>query len=78
MNWRGWWDFGTGALGDMGCHIIDHPVWALGLGTPLSVEAVSTLDGSLLPGNKPNDETLPIASLIYFEFGARGRSRRCG
>ncbi len=32
VSWRGWRDFGTGALGDMGCHIIDHPVWALGLG----------------------------------------------
>ena len=31
-NWRGWRDFGTGAMGDMGCHIIDHPVWALGFG----------------------------------------------
>ena len=29
VSWRGWRDFGTGALGDMGCHIIDHPVWAL-------------------------------------------------
>ena len=32
VSWRGWWDFGTGAMGDMGCHIIDHPVWALKLG----------------------------------------------
>ena len=35
-GWRGWRDFGTGALGDMGCHIIDHPVWALRLGAPTS------------------------------------------
>ncbi len=32
VSWRGWRDFGTGAMGDMGCHIIDHPVWALELG----------------------------------------------
>lgn len=71
MNWRGWRDFGTGALGDMGCHIIDHPVWALGLGAPTSVEARSTLDGSFLEGNRPNLETYPIASIITFEFPAR-------
>ena len=53
-GWRGWRDFGTGALGDMGCHIIDHPVWALGLGAPTSVEASATLDGSVLSGNKLN------------------------
>jgi len=72
-NWRGWMDFGTGALGDMGCHIIDHPVWALGLGAPTSVEARSTLDGSVLEDNKHNFETYPIASLITFEFPARDK-----
>lgn len=41
FNWRGYWDFGAGALGDMGCHIFDMPYWALGLGAPTSVEAVS-------------------------------------
>lgn len=69
--WRGWWDFGTGALGDMGCHIIDHPVWALRLGMPSVVEARSTLDGTLLDGNKLNPETYPIASIITYEFPAR-------
>lgn len=73
VSWRGWWDFGTGALGDMGCHIIDHPVWALDLGAPSFVEARTTLDGSVLPGNKPNFETFPIASIIYYDFPARGK-----
>ena len=72
VSWRGWWDFGTGALGDMGCHIIDHPVWALGLGAPTTVEARSTLDGSVLEEGQPNSETFPIASIITFEFPARG------
>ena len=72
-NWRGWRDFGTGALGDMGCHIIDHPVWALGLGAPDTVEATTTLDGSVLDGNKPNFETYPIAAIISYEFPARGK-----
>jgi predicted dehydrogenase len=70
--WRGWWDFGTGAMGDMGCHIIDHPVWALNLGAPTSVEARATLDGSFLEENKPNYETYPVAAIIYYEFPARG------
>ncbi len=39
MLWRGWWDFGTGGLGDMGCHIFDPIVYSLKLGAPLSVEA---------------------------------------
>jgi predicted dehydrogenase len=70
--WRGWRDFGTGALGDMGCHIIDHPVWALKLGPPSHVEARVTLDGSVLANQQPNWETYPIASIIYYDFPARG------
>ena len=44
FNWRGWLDFGMGALGDMGAHLIDHPFWALGLTHPSSIEATSTAD----------------------------------
>jgi predicted dehydrogenase len=74
VSWRGWRDFGTGALGDMGCHIIDHPVWALGLGSPRSVMARTTIEGSFLDGDKPNFETYPIAAIITYEFPARGAS----
>ena len=72
VAWRGWWDFGTGALGDMGCHIIDHPVWALNLGAPTSVEARTTIDGTMLDGNRINTETYPIAAIITYHFPARG------
>jgi predicted dehydrogenase len=72
VSWRGWRDFGTGAMGDMGCHIIDHPVWALNLGAPATVESRTTLDGSFLDGNTPNLETYPVAAMIYYEFPARG------
>ena len=73
MSWRGWRDFGTGALGDMGCHIIDHPVWALELGAPATVQASVTLDGAFLGDDRPNFETYPIAALITYEFPARGQ-----
>ena len=45
FNWRGWVNFGAGALGDMGAHLIDHPYWALGLTHPTSIEATSTAFG---------------------------------
>ena len=71
FGWRGWWDFGTGALGDMGCHIIDHPVWALSLGAPISVEALTTHDGTVLADNKLNFETFPVAAVVTYQFPAR-------
>jgi predicted dehydrogenase len=61
--WRGWWDFGTGALGDIGCHTMDPAFRALKLGYPISVEACCTL---------VNNETYPVASRVTYEFGARG------
>ncbi|MBN2029527.1 Gfo/Idh/MocA family oxidoreductase [bacterium] len=63
FNWRGLRDYGTGALGDMGAHIFDHPFWALNLGIPTSVQASST---------PYNDEFWPQGEIITYEFAARG------
>ena len=63
-NWRRWWDFGTGTLGDMGCHIIDPVFWALDLGYPVSAEAH--------PGEFSN-ETYPQKTVVRWEFPARGK-----
>lgn len=63
FNWRGWVDWGCGAIGDMGAHLIDHPFWALELGFPTSVETVST------PFNKAS---YPMATVSHYEFAARG------
>lgn len=71
FKWRGWWDFGTGALGDMGCHIIDHPYWALNLGAPETVEARNTIEGSRIK-NEWQYDTYPKASIIHYTFPARG------
>ncbi len=62
FNFRGWFDFGTGALGDMGCHHFNTMFRALKLGHPTSVEASST---RLLP------ETHPLAARVTWEFPAR-------
>jgi predicted dehydrogenase len=62
FKWRGWWDFGTGALGDIGCHSMDPVFRALKLGAPLSVEAAST---------RVNDETFPLGSIVTYHFPAR-------
>ncbi|NLE58308.1 MAG: Gfo/Idh/MocA family oxidoreductase [Planctomycetes bacterium] len=63
VRWRGWWDFGSGGLGDMGIHNIAPVFSALKLGAPISVEASSTA---------VYEETLPLASCVHYEFPARG------
>ncbi len=65
FNWRGWRDFGTGVVGDMGAHIIDHPYWALDLDLPTRISASSSRWGR-------DQESFPIASKIHFEFPTKG------
>ncbi|HNT89680.1 MAG TPA: Gfo/Idh/MocA family oxidoreductase, partial [Candidatus Hydrogenedentes bacterium] len=66
-TWRGWLDFGTGPLGDMGCHILDPAFWALRLGHPESVQATTTHHDRAI-----SDETYPRASIVRYRFPARG------
>lgn len=61
-NWRGWWDFGTGALGDMACHILDPVFKALMLEYPTSVQ------GSSAP---VNNESPPNSEFVQYEFPRR-------
>jgi predicted dehydrogenase len=73
MLWRGWWDFGTGGLGDMACHNLDAPYWALNLGYPTSVEASASIYVPEVTWDKPvNTESYPRASIVRYEFPARG------
>lgn len=64
FNWRGYWDFGTGALGDMGCHVMDGAFYALDLDAPTWVEAIS---------GKMTDVSPPQSSMVTYQFPARGQ-----
>ncbi|HXH60400.1 MAG TPA: Gfo/Idh/MocA family oxidoreductase, partial [Fimbriimonadaceae bacterium] len=61
--WRGWWDFGTGALGDMGCHIFNMPFMALDLRDPESIQATTS-------GH--NRDSFPLWSIVNYHFPKRG------
>jgi hypothetical protein len=63
FNWRGWQDFGTGALGDMACHTVNMPFRALSFDYPTEIET--------MPFGKMNKESYPIGSKIRFEFAKR-------
>jgi predicted dehydrogenase len=62
-QWRRWWDFGQGTLGDMGCHYIDLPFWALDLRHPVSCRA---------EGPAVHEETCPLGLVVHYQFPARG------
>ena len=68
FNWRGWWRFGTGALGDMGCHIMGPPFKLLELGYPteVSCSASTVYKGIFVEGIYP--ESGPVSSSIRFRY----------
>ncbi|HEX3800065.1 MAG TPA: Gfo/Idh/MocA family oxidoreductase [Verrucomicrobiae bacterium] len=63
-EWHGWYDFGNGSIGNMGCHILDGVFWALKLEHPLSIEMEEVRGGS--------DERYPLGSRIRWDCPARG------
>jgi hypothetical protein len=63
FKWRGWYDFGTGALGDMACHTVNMPFRALKLGYPTNIE--------LEVASKIYSETFPLTSRVRFDFPER-------
>jgi predicted dehydrogenase len=65
FKWRGRWDFGTGAIGDMGVHNLDTAYWALDLGLPVSAEVVDS--------DKKTDDCPPLWSILKIEFPAKGK-----
>jgi len=63
-QWRRWWDFGMGTLGDMGCHYMDLPFWALDLRHPISCAA---------EGPQVHPETCPLGLIVKYQFPQRGK-----
>ena len=70
FKWRGWWDFGTGALGDMGCHIMETPFGVLDLGFPTEAEASCTTNwvGDFVEADY--SESCPSSSIVRLKFNA--------
>lgn len=75
FNWRGWWDYGTGALGDVGCHLIDIPFRSLGLKYPTDAEcSVGAVYSNMWTADY-NPEGCPAASFITLHFDATPKSK---
>jgi len=83
FTWRGWVDFGVGALGDMGAHLIDQAYWALDLTQPTSIEGTSSLWGTepvpppagSPPETRPGSKQVsyPMATTVHYNFPANGK-----
>ena len=69
FSWRGWWDFGTGCLGDIGCHELSAAFKALKLGQPTAIEACSS-NHQMPP--EVTKETAPVSSITRWYFPAEG------
>lgn len=69
FTWRGWTDFGVGAIGDMGAHLIDQPYTALELTHPTSITASSSPWG----GGASAPATYPLATMVQYEYPAVGK-----
>lgn len=68
IKWRGWWDFGNGGMGDIGCHLLDAPFWSLNLGVPDRVE---------LEQGSHDPVLVPKGTVVKFTFNAKqGRPKR--
>lgn len=71
-KWRAWWDFGTGSLGDLGCHILDPVFWALKLKYPVSVEGcITAYWEDFWKKTEPKNEMYPRSSIVRYRFPAR-------
>ena len=64
VTWRDFWDFGSGGLGDFGCHDLDAACWALELADPVSIEA--------RPAGDMNADIVPRGEIVYYQFPQRG------
>ena len=75
FKWRGWWNFGTGALGDMGCHLIDPPFRILGLGYPTEVEC--SVGSVFIKDWNPEyiPEGCPPSSRVQLKFAATQKNK---
>jgi predicted dehydrogenase len=73
FNWRGWWDYGTGVIGDMGAHILDAPMTVLGLGLASSVQASVSNPGQGLT-NQSCPDNCPASSYAILNFAKTGNN----